>query len=44
MDKVTASQPLDREFEPSWVTTIIHHMTQVLVGQGSGLDGDLNKL
>ena len=28
MDKVSASQPLD----PKWVTTMIPHMTPVLVG------------
>ena len=41
MDKVSALQPWDREFDPRWVTIIIPHMTQVLV---DSMKSDLNKL
>ena len=46
MDKVSASQPRDRGFEPHMGHDHdSSRMTPVLVGyQGSGLESDLNKL
>ena len=48
--KVSTSKPQDREFlNPTWLTTMIPHMTPVLVPPESGLqeadlESDLNKL
>ena len=46
MDIVSASQPRDRGFEPTRVTTMIPHMAQwqYLLFPGSGLESDLNKM
>ena len=44
MDKVSASQPSDRGFEPQTGHDHDSSLTPVLVGFGSGLESDLNKL